>query len=63
MPAAHVTRRSISGRGDFPETESERKILAHCHVGVEPVVLEHHRYVAFAWRQRRDVALVNSDRP
>jgi hypothetical protein len=46
-----VTLRSISALSVFGELEREAHVLAHCHVRVQRVVLEHHRDVAIARRQ------------
>ena len=59
------TRRAARSprRGDLPQAQAEREVLAHGHVRVERVVLEHHRHVALARRQRGDVAVADADRP
>ena len=46
---------------DFPQPEAEREVLAHGEMRIERVVLKHHRDVALARREVRDVAVVDAD--
>ncbi len=47
--------------GNLSEAKSERQVVAHGHVRVQPVVLEHHRDVAVTRSQVCHIAVVDAD--
>ena len=61
MSAALPTRARRSSMGGAGELEREAHVLAHGHVRVERVVLEHHGDVARLGRQRVDHLAVDGD--
>ena len=57
---AEQRRHVVHTTSDLPlrraaDAEPEAEVLAHAHVRIERIVLEHHRNVALGWRQRGDV--------
>ena len=62
MRATSSTRRAISPLARAAQLQPEAEVAAHGQVRVERVALEHHRDVALARVQPRDVAVADVDR-
>ena len=51
------------GLGDLAHPQPETEVLAHRHVRVQGVVLEHHGDVTLRWRQVGHIPITDRDRP